>query len=438
MDKVDQSRINNQPSDPPPSDYLTVEEAAALLEVKRETLYAYVSRGLLRGVPSGRGRSRLYLRADVERLRARSDARAGHGAVAAGALRWGEPVLESALTGIGPRGLVYRGHEVAALARADTPFEAVAELLWTGALPPERPAWEPPPAPPIKKMAALLPEGAHPFTSLAVAAAALGARDPDRHAPSGKQGEAASPAERARARVLVGTLAALIGLGRDAEAARAALAEATVARRVLRALGKLSERPAREAERAVDRALVISADHELNASAFAVRVAASAGADLYACMSAGVAALSGPLHGGACDRFEALLAEAGKPERAATVLRARLSRGEEIAGFGHPLYPEGDPRAVVLIETAQAIGARSARLATVAALMEAARAAGLPPPTLDVGLGAIAAALGLPPGSASALFAVGRTAGWIAHAFEQRDAGFMLRPRARYTGPGAT
>ncbi|MGK3965644.1 citrate synthase family protein [Sorangium sp. So ce118] len=418
------------------SAYVTGAEAAALLGVKRETLYAYASRGVLRGVPGGRGRARLYLRADIERLKARHDARAGHGPVAAEALRWGEPVLESALTAIGPRGPVYRGKEAVALALEDVPFEAVAELLWTGELPAEgAPAARPArlsvrPA----KLAALLPEGAPPLTALALAVPALGAHDATRHvgAPSRDGRIPTSDAERARARALVRSLAALVGLGRDARGATDALEAEGTARRLLIALGA---NPTKKAERAVNRALLVSADHELNASAFAVRVAASTGADLYACVSAGLAALSGPRHGGAADRVEALVAEAGRPERAAAAVHERLRRGEPIAGFGHRLYPDGDPRAQALLDTARALAPQSAALRTVLALVDALRDAGHDPPSLDMGLVAIAAALGLPAGSAAALFAVGRAAGWIAHTFEQREAGYMLRPRARYTGP---
>ncbi|WP_433934800.1 citrate synthase family protein [Sorangium cellulosum] len=419
-----------------PSAYVTGAEAAELLGVKRETLYAYASRGVLRGVPGGRGRARLYLRADIERLKARHDARAGHGPVAAEALRWGEPVLESALTAIGPRGPVYRGKEAVALALADVPFEDVAELLWTG----ELPAGGAPAARPGRlsvrpaKLAALLPEGAPPFTALALAVPAIGAHDATRHvgAPSGDGRIPTSDAERARARALVRSCAALVGLGRDASKVTAALEAEGTARRLLVALGA---NPTKKAERAVNRALLVSADHELNASTFAVRVAASTGADLYACVSAGLAALSGPRHGGAADRVEALVAEAGRPERAAAAVHERLRRGEPIAGFGHRLYPDGDPRAQVLIDTARALAPQSAALRTVLALVDALRDAGHDPPSLDVGLVAIAAALGLPAGAAAALFAVGRAAGWIAHAFEQREAGYMLRPRARYTGP---
>ncbi|WP_437939982.1 citrate synthase family protein [Sorangium sp. So ce341] len=418
-----------------PSAYVTGAEAAELLGVKRETLYAYASRGVLRGVPGGRGRARLYLRADIERLKARHDARAGHGPVAAEALRWGEPVLESALTAIGPRGPVYRGKEAVALALEDAPFEAVAELLWTGELPVGAPAARPGrlsvrPA----KLAALLPEGTPPLAALALVVPALGAHDPARHvgAPSGDGRIPTSDAERARARALVRSLAALVGLGRDPARATAALEAEGAARRLLVALGAS---PSKKAERAVNRALLISADHELNASTFAVRVAASTGADLYACVSAGLAALSGPRHGGATDRVEALVAEAARPERAAAAVHERLRRGEPIPGFGHRLYPEGDPRAQALLDTARALAPQSAALRTVLALVDALRDAGHDPPSLDMGLVAITAALGLPSGSAAALFAVGRAAGWIAHAFEQREAGYMLRPRARYTGP---
>lgn len=417
--------------------YLTGAEAAELLGVKRETLYAYASRGMLRGIPGGQGRARLYLRADIERLKARHDARAGHGPVAADALRWGEPVIESALTAIGPRGPVYRGHEAVALALRDVPSEAVAELLWTGELPAEGAG---PPQRPVRlpvrpaKLAALLPAGTPPITTLAIAVPALGAHDATRHvgAPSADGRIPTSDAERARARALVRSMAALVGLGRDARHATAALAAEGTARRLLLSLGV---NPSKKAERAVERALLVSADHELDASTFAVRVAASTGADLYACISAGLATLSGPRHGGVTDRVEALVAEAGRPDRAAAAVHERLRRGEPIAGFGHRLYPDGDPRAQALLDTARSLAPQNTALRTVLALVEALRDAGLEPPSLDVGLVAIASALGLPPGSAAALFAVGRAAGWIAHAFEQREAGYQLRPRARYTGP---
>src|SRR5580765_5768299 len=131
---VDQRRIDDQR-------YVDARTAAKHLGIQLRTLYAYVSRGAVRSLPGEHGRPRLYALADVERLRVRRDARKGHGAVAAGALRWGEPVLDSAVTAITPRGPAYRGHVAIDLAAAGTQFESVAELLWSGYLPPSRVTW---------------------------------------------------------------------------------------------------------------------------------------------------------------------------------------------------------------------------------------------------------------------------------------------------------
>ncbi len=406
-------------------DFLSGREAAALLGIKRETLYAYASRGLVRSEPGGPGHERRYSREDLERLKARRDARSGHGPVAAGALRWGEPVLESALTAIEPAGPRYRGRLAAELAESSS-FEAVAELLWSGILPEPGPRW------PITgiglriaSLTALLPDDAPPLVTLALAVPALGAADPDRF------NQGIEP-ERARARALILRMAALAGAGVDAAQVRQAQTEPDVAGALLVSLGAQATPRAREL---MSRALILCADHELNVSAFAVRVAASAGADLHACVCAGLAALSGPRHGGVVDRIEALVSEVGKPERAREVVQERARRGEEIPGFGHPLYPAGDPRGALLLAAATEHAPRNPRLRIIQAIVDAMREAGREPATLDIGLASTGAALGLPPRTSVAIFAVGRAAGWLAHAFEQRSAGFLLRPRARYVGP---
>lgn len=417
---------------PEPADHLSGREAAALLGVKRETLYAYASRGLLRSAPGpGGGRARLYLREDLERLRARSDARAGHGPVAAGALRWGEPVLSSAITKIDPKGLFYRGRSAVALAEHAT-FEAAAELLWTGALPADAPSFRwPPPGRigvPLRPFAALLPEAAPPAIVLPFAVSALAAVDPDRF-PAG------DAVEHARARALIARLAALLAAPRGARAVGAALRAGSVAASLIVALDPRERRaPSARSIALMDRALVLSADHELNASAFTARVAASADADLYACMLAGLAAFSGPKHGVSPDRVEALVHEVGRPERAPEVIHTRVKRGETIPGFGHPLYPGGDPRAPPLLAASLAHAPESRPLRALAAMVEVMQRAGLPAPSLDVGLVAVSLALGLPLGSAPAIFGVGRSAGWVAHALEQRAQGFLLRPRAAFVG----
>lgn len=242
---------------------------------------------------------------------------------------------------------------------------------------------------------------------------------------------AAAKAERNLGRSVLRRMATCLGLGAGAACVGAAESEPTIARIVAAALERCRDSAS---ARAIDAALVLSADHELNASTFAARVAASTGADLYSCIGAALATLSGPAHGGACDRVEALVEEVRSPARAAPVICERARLGETIPGFGHPLYPKGDPRFPPLLELALSARRQPPRLAVLTALVKAMRDAGREPPTIDLGLVAVGLSLGLPPGSAAALFAIGRVAGWIAHIQEQRCQGFLIRPRAWYVG----
>jgi len=398
--------------------YVDLAEAVALLGVKPASLYTYVSRGWVTRVRGARG-SR-YLRADLLRLKARHDARAGHAAAAVDALNWGQPVIDSAITAVSQGRLYYHGHDALGLAERGVSYEHVAELLFTGVLPTRTPRWpEQGSAPPDALLRGALRPGAGPVRALSTAVALLRAASPRIMAEDGEL-------ELQRGRALIGWLATAPGWG----AYGGAPGEGRVAQRVARAAGAPSE----EVAGALDHALVASADHELNPSTFAARVVASAGSDLYACLAAGLAAMSGPLHGGATLRVEALLEEAlaSSPE---AVVHARSARNARLPGFGHPLYPEGDPRACTLLTIARAVGVRSPRAATMLALERAAREAGVPPPTIDFGMVALSEALGLPQGSSLLVFSVGRLAGWIAHVREQRAEGGPMRPRARYVGP---
>jgi len=389
--------------------------AARMLGVKVATLYSYASRGRVRAFPSGRHRRKRYLRADLERLRSRADARLGHEAAAAGALRWGEPVLSSALTEIRPDGPSYRGHRVVDLARTAR-FESVAELLWTGTLPLHPTAWARP------RPSSLRPRRAgqgNPIDALLTGLAS--ARLARHHGPKGEP----------RAGEVVWTLVGLVATASGARAAHA-LAAPDVASGLQRALGASPRSVA-----LIGPTLVLCADHELNASSFAARVAASTGADLEACILAALATFSGPRHGAESLRVQALVAEAARPERARPALLARLRRGEVLPGFGHPLYPSGDPRGAVLVSLASRQARPSRSLSTLLALVSEAERLKLGRPTVDVGLLAVAHALRLPPWAGQVLFCVGRSAGWIAHATEQRSSGELLRPRARYVGPPA-
>jgi citrate synthase len=236
---------------------------------------------------------------------------------------------------------------------------------------------------------------------------------------------------RSRAPSLLRRLVASCGLVSGADAVTASLEAKTAARALLVAL---RGRTTASAMAAVTEALVLCADHELNASTFAARVAASAGANLPACVMGGLGALSGPLHGAATARVEALVTEIARPERASAIVGERLARGESVPGFGHPLYPEGDPRGAHLLEVAARAGGKARGVRVITSVVNAMDLVAREKPTVDVGLVALASALGLPRGAPLAIFACGRIAGFIAHALEQRAAGFLLRPRARYVG----
>ena len=403
-----------------PDTALTSQQAAAYLGIKVETLYAYASRGLVKGLPGPRGSGRRYRREDLEPLRARS---AGP---AAQALRFGEPVLDTRITRMTAQGPEYCGHLATELARGPVPFEAVAELLWSGVLPAGPVRWpHDGPTPPWRELSRLLPVGSPPLTALAVCLPVLGSADPMRF-----DTEPASVV--ARARRLIPQLAASYALVFDPRRIAAASDTADPVRALALALGVPLGRKTLDLLRC---ALILSADHELNTSTFAARVAASTGADVYACLSAAVGAFSGPLHGGASEQVEWLVREAGSPEGAVAAVSERMRRGEKLPGFGHPLYPDGDARVPPLLEMALAHKPRMPRVRTVSALIDAMARAGRPKPNVDVALAAVCGALELPIGMGPAIFAIGRSAGWIAHVLEQTQSQQLIRPRAEYTGP---
>ena len=405
------------------SDYLDAPAAAALLGIKRETLYAYASRGLVQIVPGEQGPARRYRRADLERLRVRGAARRGDPAAALTVL--GGPVLDTSVSWIGPEGPVYRGQLAVDLAAKDTPFEAVAELLWSGKLPEDPPGWNAPERGlPLAEIHALLPEDPTLLSCLMIATACLAAADPGRF---DNRAEAVEP----RARLLIRSLAASCALGWHPERVEAALHASSIAESVVIAIGA---RQNPSSVRAVNRALVLLADHELNASTFAARVVASTQSDVYACSLAGLAALQGPRHGGASEQVAALIAEIGLPERAEAVVHERVRRGDFIPGFGHMIYSGPDPRTAPLLETARSLAPQSRVVLTVGALIQAMARAGRPPANVDTALVALGGALGVPPGALPAIFGVGRLAGWVAHTLEQYGGG-LLRPRARYVAP---
>jgi citrate synthase len=189
--------------------------------------------------------------------------------------------------------------------------------------------------------------------------------------------------------------------------------------------------------RALSAALVLLADHELAASTLAARAAASVRADPYAVVGTGLGAMSGALHGGASLGAETLMAAASRPEDVPRVVAELLRRGEKVPGFGHFVYRGGDPRAVLLLDLVRRAAPKSGQLAVADAVFAEVRQKSLPEPNIDFAIATLARVAGMVRGAGEAIFAVARTAGWIAHALEAYSGPGPLRPRAVYTGKPA-
>jgi citrate synthase len=382
---------------------LTTEEAARRLGVKPETLYAYVSRGQLMRHAAPGGRRSLFDRAEVERLAARSR-RGGR----AGAL---ELIVDTELTLLDPAGaLFYRGHDATRLAREST-YEAVAELLWqgeTGGTPWVAARGDFPGA-----------GGARPADRLRLVVALAAAADPMR-------ADLRAPAVRHTAR---GLIAAMV----DALPGRSDPIDASIAARLWSRLHDAPPTP--ERLRVLDGALILLADHELALSALAARVAASAHADPYLVVLAGLCAQGGPLHGGAGTAVERLLSSIPDAQAVPAVLGERMAAGDALPGFGHAVYHGADPRADTLLALVEHAQPDPARLAVLHAVLETTGRHDGPKPNVDLALGGLTDCLGLLGGSAEAIFAIARSAGLIAHALEEYPHRLRFRARAAYVGP---
>ncbi len=393
------------------SGLLSTNEVAHRLGVKRETVYAYVSRGLLERHPSSGHRHSQFDADSVDRLAGRARRRDRSGAL--------EVIIETRLTLLDPQGrLFYRGRDAVELARFRS-FEQTAGLLWDGA--PAAP-WEldATSAATVADLRQVVPETTPATERIPLIVAGLAATDPRR---SDRRPEAV---RRTAVRLLAGIL--------DGLPAATAPSNRTAAARLWAALsvGGQSPRPAQLA--ALDAALVLLADHELAPSTLAARVAASSWADPYRVVLAGLGALGGTLHGAASLAIEGMLAGMASPEAAFEALQSRLAVSGVPPGFGHRVYRNRDPRADHLLTRLGAAAAteRSARMVT--ALVEAAAIQGLPAPNVDLALAGLCYAMRLRPGSAGAIFTVSRLVGLLAHAIEEYPHRLRFRPRASYVG----
>jgi citrate synthase len=394
------------------ADFLTAAEAARRLGVKPATLYAYVSRGVLSRVRAPDGRASLFGAEEVERLARRGRPRRPVGIA--------DITVESAITEITGDSLRFRGLDATSLAVSRT-FEEVAELLWTGDFRPAREPWRARPAALAVARAAqdALPAGTLPLERLQVIVPAMAATDPLRL-------QLDRPAVLAVGRnIIAGMVDCLPSDG-------PAGSDESVAGRLWSRL--CDRRPVPGLLRALSAALVLLADHELAASTLAVRAAASVRADPYAVVGTGLGAMSGALHGGASLIAETLMAAASGPDDVPRVVAELLRRGERVPGFGHFVYRHGDPRAIALLDLVRRAAPKSTQLAVADAMFAEVRQKSLPEPNVDFAIATLARVAGMIRGAGEAIFAVARTAGWIAHALEAYDGPGPLRPRAVYTG----
>ncbi|MCQ4193547.1 citrate synthase [Streptomyces parvulus] len=396
---------------------LTTKEAAELLGVKPETVYAYVSRGRLGSRRTHDGRGSTFDAQEVRAL-ARRNRRDGGTSPTAGH----ETAVRTRLTLIEGDRLYYRGVDAVELASRHS-YEEVAEWLWTGELRPGATFSAPEPSVTAARRAVdALPEHAAPTDRLRVAAVAAAVADPLRY-------DLTEDAVLGTARTLIPTLVAALP-----PVARAGDDHAPLAHRLWT---RLSGRPADGPTlRALDTALSLLVDHDLAASTLAVRLAASARAHAYAAVSAGLGVIEGPLHGAAGGLAHRMLLEVLDQGSAAPVVAEELRAGRRVPGLGHRLYPGEDPRARALFTLLEDIP-RAAPALAAARDVQATAARHTPlHANVDLALAVLTASSGMPSTAAETIFAVARTAGWIAHALEEYgERPLRMRPSGLYTGP---
>ena len=370
--------------------WLTANEALARLGSKPQTLYANVSRGRIAAKPDPEdSRRSLYSAEDVDRLAKRARGRRSAETVAAETVKWGEPVFPSALSTIVAGRLYYRGKDAVELSRSGR-LENVATLLWGGDWHDTSPA------------AQAVEAGCIPAALTALALRA------GRDAPSYGRSEQVLRPEAGS--ILMTVAGALTGPQTGSLHSR---------------LAGLWQRP--EVKDHLRRALVLLADHEFNASTFAARVAVSTGSSLAAGTLAGLAALTGPLHGDASIGLFALV-ERVRAIGAGQAVREWLGQGRTVPAFGHRLYPAGDIRAIELL-------GRFELPQEYRDLKDAVEEHAGERPNVDFALAALTEIHHLPREAPITIFALARTVGWLAHLLEQVASGQLIRPRARYVGP---
>ena len=405
-----------------PTGYLTREQAVELLGIKKESFYSYVSRFQVRSFARKGQKQKFYNRTDIERLRSRSQSKFGNEARASHAMRFGEPIVQTSICEITPDGPRYRGHNAIELARNLWRFESVADLLMEGSginrsrpwpLAREHTNINDDPGLPIDQDANRV---ALRLVSLVVSEASQqSARSVTR------------PDDYATTRRLIQMATSLAGLLGPNRRIRRIQPREWIAEALLRGLGGQASE---QAVRAVDAALILSAEHELAPPTVAVRVAASTGADITSCLIAGLVTETGRLQGGGIEAAESVMYRVAGQARRPISVGWFEDQARRFPWFSHPLYGK-DPRAAMLFELARAVAKPNSQT-NLWKFVDKLESSNTFSPGVGFALVILSLALGLPKRSALLIRFIGRMSGWAAHAGEQRRAGFMMRPRAKF------
>ena len=394
------------------SGLLSTDEAAELLGVKTETIYTYVSRGRLESIRKPGIVASWFRRSDVERLAgARHNRRPNHDSDVSR--------INTAICEIDGTTYRYRGREPRRLVDHYT-FEQVAEFLWTGRLPAEQ-GWD------LTSTVDAAPVGddqrngeSLPLDRLRVAVSVLATAD---HLRFGRPRDALVVTGR---QLMTDLVAALTRLGPEPE-------DSSIAAVLWSRLSETESTPVQLA--ALEKALIVAADHSIAPTTLAARIAASYGADLYGCVETGLAVLAGAWHGGRALSAESMMDDIERVGDAEIVV-GELYRQGAIPCLGQPRYQGSDPRTDLIagfIEDAMPGNPTSQAFEDVRRIT---KERALPSPSFELALAVLAKAFGFTKGSSEALFAISRTAGWIAHAIEVYRGPTAGPPEYAYVGTG--